>query len=263
MIGQEFYFRVVLWNIQSILSGGSLSRPIWTYLTSLFRSLGGLVASVEMDLIETGAGSWWNLILPSLLCLLTVRRQKALINCTSASWVILVGVQTRTRCVEIFFCIKTYINPFSKKCSVIVWNWWKKLYKRNDKLDQLFPNRNVAYEEPQRKAAAQKTILRSNAIISDSFWQPLARKMESDTSIIIVMTVSSWNFKVWNSKSNRYLFICLLSWSHVISLGLCACIGQSWKETEAWRANKRAGSEWVVNKRDRWWSIKELSNLDA
>ena len=45
----------------------------------------------------------------------------------------------------------------------------KKLYKRNDKLDQLFPNRNVAYEEPQRKAAAQKTILRSNAIISDSF----------------------------------------------------------------------------------------------
>ena len=60
--------------IQSILSGGSLSRPIWTYLTSLFRSLGGLVASVEMDLIETGAGSWWNLILPSLLCLLTVRR---------------------------------------------------------------------------------------------------------------------------------------------------------------------------------------------
>lgn len=139
----------------------------------------------------------------------------------------------------------------------------KKLYKRNDKLDQLFPNRNVAYEESQRKTAAQKTILRSNAIISDSFWQPLARKMESNTSTIIVMTVSSWNFKVWNSKSNRYLFICLLSWSHVISLGLCAWIGQSWKETEAWRANKRAGSEWVVNKPDRWWSIKELSNLDA
>ena len=45
----------------------------------------------------------------------------------------------------------------------------KKLYKRNDKLDQLFPNCNVAYEEPQRKTAAQKTTLRSNAMISDSF----------------------------------------------------------------------------------------------
>ena len=135
----------------------------------------------------------------------------------------------------------------------------KKLYKRNDKVDQLFTNCNVAYEEPQRKTAAQKTILRSNAMISDSFWQPLARKMESDTSTIIVMTVSSWNLKVELIS----IFIFLLSWSHVISLGLCACIGQSWKETEAWRANKRAGSEWVVNKRDRWWSIKELSNLDA
>ena len=134
---------------------------------------------------------------------------------------------------------------------------------RNYKLDQLFLNNNVTYEEPQRKSAAQKTIMRSNAMVSDSFWQPLARKMESDTSTIIVMIVSSWNFKVWNSNSNRYLFIFLLSWSHVISFGLCAWIGQSWKETEAWRANKWAGSEWVVNKPDRWWPIKELSNLDA
>ena len=198
------------------------------------------------------------------IIIMSPHRQKALRNCTGASWVILVGVQTRTRCVEIFVCIKTYINPFSKKCSVIVWNWWKNCTNAMTNWISCFQIWNVAYEEPQRKTAAQKTILRSNAMISDSFWQPLARKMESDTSTIIVMTVSSWNFKVWNSKSNRYLFIFLLSWSHVISSGLCAWIGQSWKKNwRALRANKRTGSEWVVNKRDRWWSIKELSNLDA
>ena len=124
LIGQEFYFRIVLWNIQSILSGGSLSRPIWTYLTSLFRSLGGLVASVEMDLIETGAGSWWNLILPSLLCLLTVRRVSEtaqaplgprLLVCKLGLGVWNYSFASRR--------ILRLLTIFSKKCSVIAWNW--------------------------------------------------------------------------------------------------------------------------------------------
>ena len=48
------------------------------------------------------------------IIIMSPHRQKGLRNCTSTSWASVVGVQTRTRCVEIFFCIKTYINPFSK-----------------------------------------------------------------------------------------------------------------------------------------------------
>ena len=136
----------------------------------------------------------------------------------------------------------------------------KKLYKRNDKLDQLFPNCGL-WRIPKKNCCTKDYT----EIQCNGFRQLLTASGSKDgiRHFDHHRYDSAWKFKVWNSKSNRYLFIFLLSWSHVISFGLCAWIGQSWKETEAWRANKRAGSEWVVNKRDRWWPIKELSNLDA
>ena len=47
---------------------------------------------------------------PPIIIIMSPHRQKGLRNCTITSWASVVGVQTRTRCVELFFCIQTYIE---------------------------------------------------------------------------------------------------------------------------------------------------------